>query len=565
MDYYWWKFKTSASGLLPSIVLDVAFNVVVLIAAAVFGGLPWLLVALIVPMYSIGSISTEYFRRRHNAPRKGRLVLKQRYAQKEADKLRRRMGFNKEGILWGNVRTLSEDSVKGYAVVGDVGSGKSLTIRMTLRQVLKGFRRGSDRRALIYDSKLEYTQYVFGMDLQVPVVILNPFDVRHAAWAIAVDIDNPIVAKDLAALLFPINPRATQRFFEEAVQALAASILRVFIRKASGRWTFRQFYLVMRDDKLIAKIAAADESADATVQRFLQMSGEGRGNVMATVTAKLAPYEEIAACWEHAVRTISLKEWMMPGSSSVFILGNYEIARKSVDLINRIYMSMIVKFALNLPDDQLRRTWMVVDEATEAGEFDLMSAALRGRSKGLCTVLGIQEIGALYEVYGENRGRSLIAQCASKAFLKMSSKETAEWASGVINDYTPAWEDVLSKEGEKSRSAFPPEYFMNQPPAGRIHGLHGVYLSPSLGCYPARYTPSELNELLGENEASLRNQNGARTASAFQLVPAAWQELRPWNETDSRQFGITHDASDVKSDDENGDPDDLDDINRFEF
>lgn len=561
-DSFWltyWYFRNGAYGLWSGIALDGLFTIAVVLAGFYFGGPVLGLISLGLPIYSVVAFTREYQRRKHNAPHKGRVVMKSRYARVVADRLRNRIDANDPGIMWGNIRIPSQDAVKGFAIVGDIGSGKTLTFRIMMRDVLRRLKKGIDARAVVYDPKGDYLGHLMRMGLQVPVVILNPFDRRHIAWNCAGDIDNPIIAKDFSEQLFPSNPRATHKFFEDAPQALGSSVLRVFIKKRPGRWTFRQFLLVMRDDQLIRKIAGADEAADATVKRFLSMSGEGRGNVMATVTSKLAPYEEIAACWEHAAHKFSLRDWLSPQSSSVLVLGNYEIARKSIDLVNKLYVNMLAKFALNLPDDEHRRNWFFFDELTEGtgGDFNgLLSLILRGRSKGCCTACGFQDIDAVYETFGEHRGRSLVGQCGNKALLRMSSEPTAKWASGLINEYVQDWGDVLGKDGDKARSAFPPEYFMNLPAAGRIHGLHGVYLSPSVGCYSARYTPAELNRLLDENKPK-------QAFSALELVPDDWLDLAPWNAEDSRQFGIEHgqNGRTDRNDDENG----LDDIDRFEL
>jgi hypothetical protein len=566
IDYWWWKFKTAFYGLLPNIAAEALFDAAVLLGAAFLGGPLIFLIALALPLYSTSAFTIEYRRRKQHVPHKGRMTMKQNHAQREADKLRRRIDPSDPGILFGRVRIPSQDAVKGFAIAGDIGSGKTLTFRIMMRDVLRRFKKGIDARAAVYDPKGDYLGHLMRMRLKVPVVILNPFDRRHVAWDCARDIDNPIIAKDFSEQLFPSNPRATHKFFEDAPQALGSSVLRVFIKKRPGRWTFRQFLLVMRDDELIRKIAGADEAADATVKRFLSMSGEGRGNVMATVTSKLAPYEEIAACWEHAVHKFSLRDWLSPQSSSVLVLGNYEIARKAIDLVNKLYVNMLAKFALNLSDDENRRNWFFFDELTEGtgGDFNgLLSLILRGRSKGCCTACGFQDIDAVYETFGEHRGRSLVGQCGNKALLRMSSEPTAKWASGLINEYVQDWGDVLGKDGDKARSAFPPEYFMNLPSAGRINGLHGVYLSSAVGCYSGRYSPVELNQLLNEGNLQGYNMTDGEQFSPFELVPAGWLDLAPWNAEDSRQFGIDHESNGES--DQNDGEDDLGDIDRFEL
>lgn len=107
------------------------------------------------------------------------------------------------GIQWGGVRIPSSAAVTHFCVVGAIGSGKTLTIRMIMDSVLGTIGQGHDSRALVYDAKQDMLPLLKAICPHADVLTLNPFDNRCVGWDMAKDITSPAVADHIASVLIP--------------------------------------------------------------------------------------------------------------------------------------------------------------------------------------------------------------------------------------------------------------------------------------------------------------------------------------------------------------------------
>ena len=80
-----------------------------------------------------------------------------------------------------------------------------------------------------------------------------------------------------------------------------------------------------------------------------------------------------------------------------------------------------------LSPDEIRSLQMLIrEEVREAGKLDGLSRLMtKGRSKGVCAVLGFQDIDGLRDAFGDKKASETTAMCSHKAFLCLESGETA--------------------------------------------------------------------------------------------------------------------------------------------
>lgn len=469
------------------------------------------------------------------------------------------------GVLWGKLRIRTEEAKSHFCVVGAVGSGKTLTIRMLMQDQLRHIKKGSDRRAIVYDAKQDMVPILCSMGLQCQTVLLNPFDMRANAWNMAQDIDSPAAVRQLAVTLVP-DTKESQPFFTNAVRELLAGVVTVFIKTRPGKWTFREVLLVMKSRVLLRAVLSQDAATSDVVNSILGAGENTVGSIMATVATKLGPYEPIAAAWEKAKGKISIQKWLR--SESVLILGNDERIRSSLDAVNQLFVAVLAQHALTMPESDTRMTWFFFDEFREAGKLSgLESIVLRGRSKGCCVVLGFQDIQGVQHVYEEKAGNELVGQCANKALLRIESPETAAWASKVIGEEEKVEFSESSTESaqgrtvshssqKQTRSVVLPSEFMEIPAPGRnlVNGLQGYYVVRSVGVYRARYAAEELVEGLGKVNPAHQT---------FVAAPSEWQFLNPWTVEDSERLKIDVSSAQDPAKKNKG-PSPLDDIERVE-
>ena len=81
-----------------------------------------------------------------------------------------------------------EAATSHFLVMGATNTGKTLVQRMLMQSALKSIGAGRDQRAIVFDAKQDVLSILAGMNLNCPVVTLDPFDARGYAWDMAADI-----------------------------------------------------------------------------------------------------------------------------------------------------------------------------------------------------------------------------------------------------------------------------------------------------------------------------------------------------------------------------------------
>jgi type IV secretory pathway TraG/TraD family ATPase VirD4 len=465
------------------------------------------------------------------------------------------LGRDDPGINWGGLRIPSRFATSHFMVVGATGSGKTLTLKLLMQEVLPSIGSGVDHRALIYDAKQDIISQLPGMGIAGAVYTINPFDDRCVAWDMAKDITEPTAALQAAVTLIPSDKNSAQPFFVDSAQLLLYGVILSFMRSGAN-WRFSDIIRALQTVDRLKRVLERCPETSHIVERFYH-NRETLDEVMSTVATKLTPYEAIAAMWDVAHEqgsTISLNEWVSHRGheNSVLILGNNERARAALDRINQVVFKRVSELLLDLPEDrsESRRSWIFLDELAEAGRLEgLPSLLTKGRSKGVCVVIGFQDFDSLKEVYGENTANALTSQCNSKAILRLESPATAKWASSLFGEY----ESIEVRVGESVSKGYgmsgetstrtqtrTEEYAKRQallesqlygiPPTGPQTGLTGYYLVPGVGAYTHTYPGKWLFEQ-GLSPVS-------ESIDDFTLRPVDHQWLRTWLEEDAVGRGL---------------------------
>ncbi len=453
--------------------------------------------------------------------------------------LRRPRKTTEEGRIWwgGSVLPKSAETTH-FMVVGTTGSGKTLIIKRMMREVLPDIGRVPDQRALVYDSKQDVLSFLSGLDLQCPVVTLNPFDARSASWHMSKDITTPSAARQLGKILVP-DEQGGNPFFALAARDLLCEVVMTFIRVAPEEWTLRDLVLSARSVEALEQVLSGTTSGK---QLFESYFGDERTgcSVLATLRTRLAELEPVAALWSKSERSVSLEEWASGGF--VLVLASNESVRASLDALNRLIFRRAVDLTLSRPESFERRSWFFLDEVREAGKLDGLSSLLtRGRSKGASVVLGFQDVEGLRDAYGEHLANEIMAMCSNKTVLRLESPETAAWASRLMGEFERIeLRDSTSSEGGwsvqrctrseqrvKSDAVLPSE-FLSLPPTTRKSGLTGFYLSPWLGAYRSETALDCFIEM---------EEQGAEPDFAERAAEREW--LQGWDDDDLMRLALT--------------------------
>lgn len=466
-----------------------------------------------------------------------------------------------------------------FQVVGTTGSGKTVIAKELMASVLDA---PSPVRMCLYDPKTEFLPVLYkllGDDSRAVqagrsrVKVLNPLDERAYAWDIAKDIKSPVAARQVATNLFPSESPSTpdNTFFMNAAIDVLTTVILIFVNCMPNlaSWTLRDVFLAaMNETYLRFLFDYADKSGKfefPTLSRvkksYIDTDPRTAANIASTICTNLAVFEPIAACWDaarKAGRTISLAEWVMDESHDILVLGNDETARASIDAVNRTLFKRISELVVGKRESTFderesgaNQTWIVLDEAREAGPLDgLRSLLNKGRSRSACVALFYQDIQGLIDVYGESVADEITGQSNNAAFLRIVSPATAKRAvesfgtslgtgrgNGISFGDTP---NFSHNTNEEERPLLYSSDFMYLPPAGVDNGISGYYRLA--GYHPknrrdafAMFMPEDFKKAKRRSDEPERDPVWL---SSFMPRPVADQYLQPWNTDDWDRLGL---------------------------
>lgn len=445
-------------------------------------------------------------------------------------------------IWWGGILLPLPNVTRHFIISGVTGAGKSTLIQKFFQSVVPHLNRLPDQRCFVYDNKRELYSRFQNMGIEVPVHLLDPFDLRGKAWRISADIRTPAEAQQVAAALVPAAKDKEETFWVEATRGILAAVIENLIELAPGQWTLRDALLAMRSRERLSFLLGRKPETAWLWQIY---SGDERtlSNLLSSFASRLQRYNVVAALWEHAQEKLSLREWVT--DKSVLIVPNHPRFREALRPVHQLLFDFVADQILSQPDSRERKSWFVLDEVRDMGRLgNLFHMANEGRSKGVALVLGIQAVEGLYELYGQNGAHEVLAQMRHKTFLQCDSG-TAQWAEQHFGEVQ--WR-VLSetysrnhggKDGpsgstssstaRRRESALLASEVMQLPsavPGGKVEMVNDVPMIGSYSCW------NDFDWLLGELRPAHPNVPNSMER------PGEQQQLKEWTEADRKRLGL---------------------------
>ena len=302
----------------------------------------------------------------------------------------------RSGLRLGNVRIPPLREFEHFLILGSQGSGKSSLVRSILYQIQQ---RG--QTAIVLDPECEFVQEFYNPSRGD--FILNPLDERGPFWEPWSEFRKDQMAMD--------------------VQMMTASLVR------GKAHTPQQFYWQTISRRLLEKAFHATTNLQ-TFQGLLEQdkSDAKTGAVNATWPFNWLPPRE------HTNREWSALRWEAKREGWLF-LTSMEDDRDAIQALQGIWLDLLITRIMS-NEIGSAQTWLVGDEiATMGYQPKLLAATARGRKRGLCVILSLQNIAQLRSIYGHDPTITLVSQPATTILLKCTEPETAEWTSKLIGEH----------------------------------------------------------------------------------------------------------------------------------
>lgn len=404
-------------------------------------------------------------------------------------------------LRWGALLLPYEEARKAhFCVVGMPRSGKTVLIRLLIESL--GTHRKSEKRRVrfvTYDRKGELYPILQGVppnpahaDRPTGTFLLNPFDKRGVAWDIAADANSLHFAREVAKILIPSTGHEKPYFVNAPRELLAAAIMS--LREVRGKlWTLMDLLIACKPSNIQAVLSKSSTGRDA-IESYLRSPHGSSADILSTLATYLAPFQPIAAAWDKTSAMLSIRDWAATSKISL-VLADSEKHSLAMRTLNQVLIQLVSECLLDSQIEKPRDTFLILDELQNIGRIPALPTLLStGASLGVTVVLGLHDLTALNNVYGEDT-EGLLGMCGHFAFLRVNARETATWASDQFGQLglrsyrttettTPGLkENEPSREGksvsvfEETKPVVPADDIRSLPLASIQSGLQGFFKS----------------------------------------------------------------------------------------
>lgn len=322
-----------------------------------------------------------------------------------------------------------------FFLMGSVGGGKTQII---MPLILAAIKRGD--KLIIYDNKGDFTS-----SLTVPFALLAPWDARSDAWDVAKDCVNAQDARELAARLIPEGN--DPMWHMAARQVLTAIIMKLQAEHGHG-WTWRDLHNLSCSSQ--TDLLSIVQIYQPESRHLLEAEGKTTQGVLINFSASMAIVSDLAAAWgcSPSERRFAFSNWLkddQPRRKVVILQGS----GRYPELMRGYVQSAIALLAgrINSPeigDSKSRRLWLVLDEFPQLGKLTGVASILEvGRSKGVCVVLGAQDIAQVQDIYGQFVGRTWGSLVGTQIIVRVNAGETSQFIAKEVIGYATIEKRIL--------------------------------------------------------------------------------------------------------------------------
>ena len=300
-----------------------------------------------------------------------------------------------------------------FLIMGDSGTGKSALIRQLLCQL-----EVRDETAIVYDPAREYVEQFYS-----PArgdVILNPLDARAPYWTPGDEWRHEAETLTLAKSLFP-DRHDDKPFFTEGSRRIFAHLLK-------ARPTPQELARWLCDEREIDRRVAGTPYAvmidpEAPAQRKGVLASL---NMVADALTLLPSEAETTARWSATAWATDRRGW-------IFLTSTAETRAALLPLAS-LWLDTLVLRLMHRGRHPAGPVWFVLDELASLQRLpQLHTAITESRKSHNPLVLGFQGRSQLEARYG-HEAEVMLAQPATKIFLRTNEAHAAKWVADTIGD-----------------------------------------------------------------------------------------------------------------------------------
>jgi type IV secretory pathway TraG/TraD family ATPase VirD4 len=288
---------------------------------------------------------------------------------------------------------------------------------------------------VIYDKTGEFTEKFFrpGID-----VLLSPVDARCADWSIFSDLRKITDPAMVSSFFVPENKNSSDPIWDNAARMLLEDLI-VIVRNSGGSMADLKDILTKSTIPELSFILKENGSPSVGT---INLDNKGSESIRMTLTS--SPAIRFFSFFKQTKATFSVREFVRRDDDACLFLvsstDHHEVAKPFISA----WLELALSGAMSMPPTNDTRIMFFLDELASLSKLKVLDIALtEARKYGICTVIGIQNLASMDEIYGEDMTKVYIANLQNKFVMRCEEGTSAERIA-----------DTLGKEevGEKSES-----------------------------------------------------------------------------------------------------------------
>lgn len=344
-----------------------------------------------------------------------------------------------------DVQISRDRETRVFLVTGSIGAGKTVTLWYLIQEIVKRMIQTPHDRIVLYDNKADFTAKVPVPDDQI--ALFAPWDARTYAWDVGKDVLNEVDGNELCQRLIPDSD---DPFWSNAArQVLLSAIIK--LQKTQGTsWSWKD---------LNREIGGPEKIADNVLQYnpvlaslYEDPSNKTAQSVNTTLATFAATIRLLTQAWDNedpytgkvyeegrTIPRLSLREWALSATTDKRVLifqGNKRYEQLEKGYVQGMLSALRgIVASPEMTDSKTRRVWIILDEFPQLGKLTGFSTFLEvGRSKGLCIVLGLQDMAQLREVYGRETAAVWESIAGTYIIGRALGTETIDWVKKLVGE-----------------------------------------------------------------------------------------------------------------------------------
>jgi len=317
----------------------------------------------------------------------------------------------------GQVKMPKDAETRHTFIVGSIGTGKTVSFSQILERI-----KDNNGKAIIHDYKGDYARQFYDPSTDL---IFNPLDKRSINWNIFDEMQTVMDVESLGASLIPSLPGVKDPYWNNTARSVFVGGLNYLFKND------------MKTNKNIWKFVSASDDFMAEALKSVEGGEAGYKAIKDTESQRTSSITSVLIDWVKCFQYLALmdsegnfriKDWLYDDNKKGCIfLTNYEDIADTLKPMLSLFIDMMGRRLLSMPEDVNRRVYFLIDEF---GVLQALPTILKvltlGRSKGASTFLGIQDVGQIEKIYDKVGRQTILGSCKNRVVFAVIDGETSK-------------------------------------------------------------------------------------------------------------------------------------------